>query len=64
MNKYKLRNEDIDRFVLMLSDHLNLVLPPEKHMGNFFDNDENYLPLDNFCHAFLDEFIQKEDNYN
>lgn len=60
----KLRNEDINSFVYNLTEFLNPMLPPEKHMGNFFDTNETYEPLRDFVHNELDKFIQQEDNYN
>ena len=60
----KLSNDNISSFVYKLTEHLNPRLPPEKHMGNFFDTDDEYFPLEEFVHNQLDIFIQKEDNFN
>lgn len=56
--------DDIDSFVLDLSEFLNRLLPPEKHMGNFFDTDDRYMPLHDFCEEWLDKFITRDRNYN
>lgn len=56
--------DDIDSFVLALSDFLNPMLPPEKHMGNFFDTDDKYIPLSDFCFEQLDKFCTRDRNYN
>jgi hypothetical protein len=56
--------DDIDTFVLKLTDFLNPMLPPEKHMGNFFDTDDNYQPLSDFCLDYFEKFYTRDRNYN
>ena len=56
--------DDIDKFVWQLTEFLNPRLPPEKHMGNFFDTDEQYLPLNEFCVNWFEPFYTKERNFN
>ena len=56
--------DDFDTFVYQLSEFLNRILPPEKHMGSFFDTDDNYLPLQDFVQERLEPFMTKDRNYN
>lgn len=56
--------DDIDTFVYKLTDFLNLRLPPEKYGRNFFDTDEQYVPLHDFCHDFFEPYLTKERNFN
>lgn len=56
--------DDIESFVLNLTDFLNPMLPPEKHMGNFFDTDDKFLPLREFCLDWFEKYYTKERNYN
>lgn len=56
--------DDIDNFVLALTDFLNPMLPPEKHMGNFFDTDDKFEPLRDFCLDYFEKFYTRDRNYN
>ena len=58
-------NEDtIESFVLKLTDFLNPMLPHEKFMRNFFDTDDKYEPLREFCLNYFEPYYTRERNYN
>lgn len=56
--------DDIDSFVYALSEYLNHIFPPQRNMGNFFDTDDNYIPLKDFVESELSKFVTKDRNYN
>ena len=56
--------DDIDSFVYKLTDFLNHQLPIEKYGNNFFDTDERYIPLLDFCQDFFEPYLTKERNFN
>lgn len=56
--------DTIERFVFELTDFLNPMLPPEVNMGNFFDTDDNYNPIREFCLDWFEQYYTKERNYN
>jgi len=56
--------DNIDEFVYDLTEFLNPLLPPEKHMGNFFDTDDKYVPVRDFCLSWFEKFYTKDRNYN
>ena len=51
--------DDIDNFILDLSDFLNQLTGTNK-----FDTDEYFDPLDNFVMDYLDKFCTIDRNYN
>lgn len=59
-----LTEDVIDSFVFDLTEYLNPLLPPEKHMGNFFDTDDKYEPIRQFCLDWFDKYYTGERNYN
>lgn len=62
--KFGLSPDDIDSFVLALTEYLNPLLPPEKNMGNFFDTDDKYELIREFCLDWFDEYYTRDRNYN
>lgn len=60
----QMTDDDINSFVYGLTEFLNPMLPPEKHMGNFFDTDDKYEPLREFVFKELEKFSNGYMNYN
>ncbi len=60
----KLGPDQIDSFVYELTEFLNPLLPPEKNMGNFFDTNENYIPLNDFVQNWFEKYRTRDRNYN
>lgn len=56
--------DNIDTFVLNLTDFLNTMVSDELDVRDFFDTDDKYLPLLDFVRNNLDKFVTKEINYN
>jgi hypothetical protein len=60
----QLTDDVINSFVYSLSEYLNRVLPPEKHMGSYFDTDDRYEPLREFVMSALESYSNGYVNYN